>query len=157
MCVCNSMSSGKCSLGFTPGTTANPADLTLCAQFTCLSIKPLKIPPHSFPTDFIPELKRKSYFLPNFRGKSLVPIKILCKRSLKHLHVCLCKRTAKVMALPEDYFPSTKLEAQDGVSTLQGKGKDLEHLVTVQVTRSPLARPQSECCRNHFKSPPSFM
>lgn len=66
--------------------------------------QPLKIPPHCFPTDFISELKRKGYFLPNFSGQSLIATKPPCKRSLKHLHVCLGKRTAKVTALPEDFF-----------------------------------------------------
>lgn len=149
------MSSGKCSLGCTPGMAANPADLTLCAQFVCLSIKPFKIPPHSFSTDFIWELKRKGCFFPNFSGKILDAIKPLCKRSLKHLHVCLGNRTAKVMALPEDFFQAPDWKPKR--LGLQGKGKDLQNLVTVQVTRSPSARPQSECCGSCFKSPPIFM
>lgn len=123
MCVCNSMSSGKCSLGCTPGTTANPADLTLCAQFACLSIRPLEIPPHFFPTDFISELKRKGYFLPNFSGKSLVTVKPLCKRSLKHLPVCLGKRTAKVMALSEDFFQAPDWKPEVGCSHCEAKGR----------------------------------
>lgn len=123
MCVCNSMSSGKCSLGCTPGTTTNPAALTLCAQSACLSIKPLKIPPLSFPTDFISALKRKCYFLQNFSGKSLVAIKPLCKRSLKHLHVCLGKKTAKVMALPEDFFQAPDWKPKMGCPQCKAKGR----------------------------------